>query len=66
MNWVKGIFLAVIIAILVAAIIALPVMLLWNYVVPEVFGLKEINFWQALAISLLSSLLIQSSSNSKD
>lgn len=47
-------------------IIALPVMLLWNWLVPDILGYKSINFGQALGISLLCSLLFKDSSNNKD
>ena len=53
--------------VVIALIMAWPVMLLWNYVMPDVFGLTEIVFWQALALSMLSSMLFKSSaSSSKD
>jgi len=45
---------------------ALPVMLLWNWLMPEIFGLVEIGFWQALGLCFLNSALFKSSnSNSK-
>lgn len=34
------------------------VMLLWNALMPEIFKLPEINFWQALGLFILSRLLI--------
>ena len=46
-----------------AIIIALPVMLLWNWLMPLLFGLIKINFWQAIGVSLLSGLLFKSKSN---
>ena len=39
---------------------ALPVMLLWNSVVPSIFGMKVISFTEALMLSLLSSCLFKS------
>lgn len=45
---------------------ALPVLFLWNAVMPDIFGLPEINFWQALCLTLLSNFLFKnSSSNNK-
>ncbi len=49
---------------LIALLMALPIMLLWNWLMPEIFELTEINFWQALGLSLLSSFLFKSSSSS--
>ena len=34
-----------------------PVMLLWNAVIPTIFGLTKITFWQAIALNLLTSVL---------
>jgi hypothetical protein len=45
---------------LMSLVIAYPVMLLWNWVMPEIFGLTTISFWQALGLLLLSGLLIKS------
>lgn len=33
------------------------VMLLWNWLMPEIFGLVAINFWQAAGIVLLARLI---------
>ena len=51
----------------VVVLAALPVMLLWNWLMPDLFGLASINFWQALGVSALCSLLFKpfSSSSSK-
>jgi hypothetical protein len=47
---------------LVIAAFAIPLfgfvlMSLWNWLVPELFGLKPIGFWQALGVFLLSRIL---------
>lgn len=31
--------------------------LLWNFVMPDVFGLKQIEFWQTFALLILTSIL---------
>lgn len=47
----------------VAAIIfAYPVMLLWNWLMPEIFGLCKITFWQTFGIIFLSNALFKGSS----
>lgn len=60
-------FLAVIGAIAIICILALifafPTMALWNWLMPAIFGLTKITFWQALEINLLSSILFKSSSS---
>jgi len=39
---------------------SIPVMLLWNWLCPELLGLKEITLLQALGLSVLCSLLFKS------
>ena len=39
---------------------AFPVKWCWNGVVPEVWGLKEIGFWEAFCLCWLSGALIKS------
>lgn len=34
------------------------VMLLWNFLMPDIFGLKEITFWQGAGLVILSRLLL--------
>lgn len=48
------------VAALLALILGLPVMLLWNWLLPVLFGFKEITFVQAIGINLLSGLLFKS------
>jgi hypothetical protein len=58
MNTFIGAFLAFIgIIAVVAAILGLPLMLLWNWLMPTLFGLPLITFWQAIGINFLSSIL---------
>lgn len=44
-----------------SALCALPVMWLWNYVVPHQFGLKEIDFLHAWALNLLCAFIFKTS-----
>ena len=37
--------------------VALIVMWLWNCILPEVVGVKSINYWQAMGILVLSKIL---------
>lgn len=45
-----------------ALLCALPTMLLWNAVMPELFHVPAISFWQALGLLLLSGLLFRGDS----
>jgi hypothetical protein len=41
----------------IALLVSLPVMLLWNWLMPELFNLKEITWMQALGLTLLCGFL---------
>lgn len=43
--------------VVIAAVLALPIWLLWNWLMPGIFGLPQINILQALGLSLLSGCL---------
>ena len=61
-KFLKGVGTAVV-GVLIYAIIALAigwlVMLLWNAVIPAVFGLKAITYWQGFLLSWLCSVLFK-------
>lgn len=59
-----AIFLVLAIAFIASLIFALPVMLLWNWLIPAIFGLVKISFWQAWGLSFLSGLLFRPTSSS--
>jgi hypothetical protein len=46
--------------ILVSLVCALPVMWLWDWLMPTIFGLKEITVFQAWGLSALCGLLFKS------
>jgi hypothetical protein len=45
--------------VVVAVFMALPTMWLWNWLMPVIFGLIKIGFWQALGLNLLAGILFQ-------
>jgi hypothetical protein len=53
--------IAAFIGMIAIAIVLLgyPLMLLWNWLMPNVFGLPEITFWQAIGLNLLSTILFK-------
>jgi len=59
-----GVFVALVVG--VSALFALPVMWLWNYVVPYQFGLKELDFLHAWALNVLCGFIFKSSSIRSD
>jgi hypothetical protein len=44
-------------AILAAVVVSFVVMSLWNFLMPGIFGLRSIDFWQALGLLILSKIL---------
>ena len=52
------------IAILVV-ILGYPLMLLWNWLMPELFGLSEVTFLQAIGLNILCTILFRPSINVK-
>ena len=49
----------------VALILGLPLMLLWNWIMPEIFYWEPITFWQAVGINLLTGILFRTNTNIK-
>lgn len=47
----------VLLGVILLAAISGAVMLLWNWLIPGIFGLACINFWQALGLFVLARLL---------
>jgi hypothetical protein len=39
--------------------LGLPLMLLWNWLMPTLFGLPIITFWQAVGLNFLSTILFK-------
>jgi len=44
-------------ACLICLLLGLPLMLLWNWLMPMIFGLPALTFWQAVGINFLASIL---------
>ncbi|UKN01080.1 hypothetical protein K6119_15220 [Paracrocinitomix mangrovi] len=55
---IAGIVLLIIVAVIgFAALFGFVVMWLWNWLMPEIFGLPIITFWQGVGIVILSKIL---------
>ena len=54
---IRNVFLFGLTGVLYLAITGYVVMLLWNWVVPEISSLHVITYWQSLALVLLTRLL---------
>lgn len=67
-SWLGAIFSILLVVVIVYLVVAFPIMLLWNWLMPVIFGLTTINIWQALGLGLLSGMLFKPTSfkGSKD
>ena len=52
-----GCGVAIAFSAIVAIVIGYPIKWLWNWIMPNIFGLPEISFWLALGLAILISLL---------
>jgi hypothetical protein len=50
---------------LMAILMGLPLQLLWNWLMPRIFGLPTISFWEAVGLNVISSILFKTTVNSK-
>lgn len=55
---IMGIVMGILAAAALSFITGVFIMLLWNWLMPQIFSLGEITFWQAFGLSLLSKLLL--------
>jgi hypothetical protein len=66
-NTIQTILTAILIVAVTAVILGLPLMWLWNWLMPTIFNLPEITFWQALGLNALATIFFkQSITNKKD
>ncbi len=49
-----------ILGILFLGLLGLVVMALWNWLMPEIFGLKRVDYWQAWGLLVLCTILFKS------
>jgi len=57
---IHNILLVVGLLILACLLFGAPLMVLWNWLMPTIFGLPEITFWQACGLNILSAILFKS------
>lgn len=65
MNAITIILASIGILFVVAALMSLPVMLLWDWLMPAIFGLPEITWFQAWGLLFLCGLLFRSNTTVK-
>ena len=65
-DTIVAILTAILIIALIALILGFPLMWLWNWLMPGIFNLPEITFWQALGLNALSTILFKQQTIKKD
>lgn len=61
-----SIFMSLLWFVFYAAVLSIPVQVLWNFVMPEIFGLKTIALDQAAGLIMISQILFKNSSGSSN
>jgi hypothetical protein len=64
-NVLEAVLLIVGLIVLAGILLALPLQLLWNWLMPNLFNLPVITFWQALGLNMLAGILFKSNINIK-
>lgn len=59
---IMAIIVTMVMVIVTSLIAAIPVYFLWNWLIPDIFGLTTINFTQTVGLCFLVKLLLPSSS----
>ena len=60
MNLVSVIVVYVVMLFVLAALMSLPVMLLWDWLMPGIFGLRTITWFEAWGLLFLCGMLFKS------
>lgn len=61
-QMINGILTVAGLLILAILLFGGPLMVLWDWLMPTLFGLPEITFWQACGLQLLATLLFKPTS----
>ena len=64
-NNIEAILYIVGIIILIVILLGVPLQILWNLLMPELFGLPYISFWQACGLNLIATILFRPTINVK-
>ena len=63
---VGAFFIGIGLILIFSVLTALPVMLLWDWLMPTLFGLKEITLFQAWGVNFLCCMLFKGNSYNKN
>lgn len=60
MDLISKIIIGILVVVILSLVEGVFVMLLWNWLMPVIFGLVTINFWQGVGLCILSNFLFGS------
>ena len=63
MNTINTIVAAIVLIVAFSLLMAVPTMLLWDWLMPTIFNLKEITLLQAWGLNFLCNVLFKSHNN---
>lgn len=59
-NSLEGFLTVIGLLILLVMLLGYPLQFLWNWLMPYLFGLPTITFWQAIGLNFMSTILFKS------
>jgi len=65
-NNIEGFLYFIGIIILIVMLLGLPLQLLWNWLMPNLFDLPYISFWQAVGLNLMAAILFRPTTTIKN
>lgn len=65
MEILVGMVVIIIVLFFSGLVLAFPIMLLWNWLIPSILNLPTIGYWQAFGLFYLCGLLFKNISSSK-
>ena len=64
-NNIEAVLYVIGLVILIVMLLGMPLQLLWNWLMPNLFDLPYISFWQAVGLNLLATILFRPTINIK-
>lgn len=64
-NNLEGVLTVIGLLMLVVMLLGLPLQLLWNWLMPSLFDLRYITFWEAIGLNIMATILFRPNINIK-
>ena len=61
----EGVLTVIGLLMLVVMLLGLPLQLLWNWLMPSLFNLRYITFWEAIGLNIMATILFRPNINIK-